>query len=199
MLALDVTDEQAWAGLVAEVDERFGRLDVVVLAAGIVVAGTLLDTTTADFERVLAVNVTGTFLGIRECAPLIARSGGGSIQTFSSVNGLLPLPGLNAYTASKFAVRGLTRTAALELAADGIRVNTICPGSIDTAITGTTDFGDVDFGAYAAAIPLGRRGTPADVADVAVFLAGRSSGYVTGTEITVDGGLVAGRRLPGPS
>lgn len=195
-VALDVTDERAWSEVVAEVERRFGRLDVVVLAAGIVVAGPLLTTSVADFDRVLAVNVTGTFLGIRECAPLLARGGGGSVLTFSSVNGLLPAPGLNAYTASKYAVRGLTRTAAIELAPDGIRVNAICPGSIDTAITDTTDFGGVDYAAYAASVPLGRRGLPGDVAEVALFLAESASGYLTGAEIVVDGGLIAGRRIP---
>ena len=195
-VALDVVDERAWAETVAEVERRFGRLDVVVLAAGIVVAGPLLTTALTDFERVLATNVTGTFLGIRECAPLLARSGGGSVLTFSSVNGLLPAPGLNAYTAAKYAIRGLSRTAAIELAPDGIRVNTICPGSIETPITATTDFGEVDFAAYAASVPLGRRGAPGDVAEVALFLAEGASSYVTGAEIVVDGGLIAGRRIP---
>ncbi len=86
--------------------------------------------------------------------------------------------------------------SAIEPAADGVRVNTICPGSIDTAITSTTDFGEVDFAAYATSIPLGRRGTPGDVAEVALFLAEGASGYVTGAEITVDGGMIAGRRIP---
>lgn len=142
------------------------------------------------------VNATGTFLGIRAAAPLMAQGGGGAIVTLSSINGLLGATGLASYATSKFAVRGLTKVAALELAGANIRVNAICPGSIATPITDSPDFADTDWAAYTATIPLGRRGAPADVADAALYLVSDAGCYMTGTEITVDGGITAGRSFP---
>lgn len=188
--SLDVTDEASWQALAAEIQ----AVDVLVHCAGIAMSKPLLETSLAEFQRVQLTNTTGTFLAIRTVAPLM-RSGG-SIVTLSSINGVLGTTGLAAYGASKFAVRGLTRVAALELAASGIRVNTICPGSIDTRITDGADFADTDWSAYTATIPLGRRGAPADVAELALYLASDASAYVTGAEFVVDGGITAGRRLP---
>jgi 3alpha(or 20beta)-hydroxysteroid dehydrogenase len=190
---LDVADEGSWQALADEVRASHGRLDVLVHCAGIAVSKPLLETSLAEFQQVQLVNTTGTFLAIRTVAPLMRE--GGSIVTLSSVNGLLGTTGLAAYGASKFAVRGLTRVAALELAESGVRVNTICPGSIDTRITNSADFADTDWAAYTATIPLGRRGTPADVAELALYLASDASAYVTGAEFVVDGGVAAGRRL----
>lgn len=194
--SLDVTDEGSWQALAAEILATHGRLDVLVHCAGIAVSRPLLETSLEEFQRVQETNTTGTFLAIRTAAPLMRD--GGSIVTLSSVNGMLGTTGLAAYGASKFAVRGLTRVAALELAEAGIRVNTICPGSIDTRITAAPDFADTDWTAYTATIPLGRRGSPADVAELALYLASDASTYVTGTELVVDGGIAAGRRLPRP-
>lgn len=194
--SLDVTDETAWAALADHLHSEYGRLDVLVHTAGIAVSRALLDTSLAEFDRVQRVNTAGTFLGIRAAAPLMREAGGGSIVTLSSINGLLGATGLASYAASKFAVRGLTRVAALELAEAGIRVNAICPGSIATPITGSESFAGTDWDAYVATIPLGRRGDPADVAELALFLASEAGAYVTGTEIVVDGGITAGRRLP---
>jgi NAD(P)-dependent dehydrogenase (short-subunit alcohol dehydrogenase family) len=191
--SLDVTDEESWLALADELRDSHARVDILVHCAGIAVSKPLLETSLEEFQRVQQVNTTGTFLAIRTVAPLMRD--GGSIVTLSSVNGLLGTTGLAAYGASKFAVRGLTRVAALELAESGIRVNTICPGSIDTRITDSADFADTDWAAYTATIPLGRRGRPVDVAELALYLATDASAYVTGAEFVVDGGIAAGRRL----
>lgn len=191
--ALDVTDESSWQALAEDIRAEHGRLDVLVHSAGIAMSRPLLDTSLADFDRVQRINTTGTFLAIRTVAPLMPS--GGSIVTLSSVNGVLGATGLSSYVASKFAVRGLTKVAALELAEAGIRVNAICPGSIATPITDTPDFAGKDWAAYTATIPLGRRGQPDDVAELALYLASDASAYVTGTEILVDGGISAGRLL----
>ncbi|MBP2326067.1 NAD(P)-dependent dehydrogenase (short-subunit alcohol dehydrogenase family) [Kibdelosporangium banguiense] len=193
---LDVTDEAAWYALIDTVRNDYGRLDVLVHTAGMAVSQPLLETTLDEFERVQRVNTVGTFLAIRSVVPLMRLSGGGSIVTLSSVNGMLGATGLASYGASKFAVRGLTKVAALELAEDGIRVNAICPGSIATAITDSAGFADTDWVAYTSTIPLGRRGEPDDVAELALYLASDASKYVTGTEVVVDGGVTAGRRFP---
>jgi NAD(P)-dependent dehydrogenase (short-subunit alcohol dehydrogenase family) len=193
---LDVTDETAWSTLAEILRGDYGRLDVLVHAAGTAVSRPLLETSLEEFQRVQRINTTGTFLGIRTVAPLMRLAGGGSIVTLSSVNGMQGATGLASYVTSKFAVRGLTKVAALELAEAGIRVNAICPGSIATPITDSPDFAGVDWATYTAAIPLGRRGEPADVAELALYLASDASGYVTGTEVVVDGGVTAGRRFP---
>lgn len=193
---LDVTDESAWAALADELRAEHGRLDVLVHAAGIAVSRPLTETTLDEFERIQRVNTTGTFLAIRAVVPLMRAAGGGSIVTLSSINGLAGATGLASYVTSKFAVRGLTKVAALELAEHGIRVNAICPGSIATPITGAPGFSGTDWDAYVATIPLGRRGDPADVAEAALYLASDAAAYVTGTELVVDGGVTAGRRFP---
>ena len=119
---LEVSDEQSWAALVAMVESRHGRLDGLVNNAGVVRRAALVDTSLEDFEAVLKVNATGTFLGMRAAAPLMRDSGGGSIVNIASTAGLTGVPGISGYTASKWAVRGLTRSAAVELAPWGIRV-----------------------------------------------------------------------------
>ena len=115
-------------------------------------------------------------------------------MNISSLNGVLPTAGLGAYVASKAGVSALTRVAALEFAARGVRVNAVCPGSIDTAITAAPDFDDVDWDAYVRTIPLGRRGAPHEVAEAVLYLASDASAYVTGTNLVIDGGIAAGRR-----
>ncbi len=194
-LRLDVTDAAAWAAAVDLVRARHQRLDVLVTSAGIAAPTPLLDLDAGRARAVLDVNVLGTLLGIRAAAPLM-RASGGSIVTVASVNGFLAPPGLTAYAASKWAVRGLTRSAAVELAPYRIRVNAVCPGSIETPITDGGGFDSTDWDAYARSIPLGRRGTAADVAAAIRYLAGDASSYVTGTDLVVDGGLLAGRTIP---
>lgn len=186
---LDVTDEADW-------DRVTGPLTTVVTAAGIAARAPIEGVALADARRVLDVNVLGTLLGIRTAARVL-RGSGGSVVTFSSVNGVLGTTGLGAYAASKFAVRGLTRVAALELAPLGIRVNSVCPGSIDTEITDSPDFAGTDWDAYTRTIPARRRGRPDEVAEAVLYLASDASVYVTGTDLIIDGGIAAGRVLPG--
>jgi NAD(P)-dependent dehydrogenase (short-subunit alcohol dehydrogenase family) len=191
-VALDVTDERAWVAAVGGLQDEGARLTTLVNCAGAALKRPILETTAEDFRRILELNLTGTFLGIRVAGRHLAD--GGSIVNISSLNGVLPTAGLGAYVASKAGVSALTRVAALELAERSIRVNAVCPGSIDTAITDRPDFAEVDWDAYVRTIPLGRRGVPDDVAQAVLYLASDDSAYVTGTNLVVDGGIAAGRR-----
>jgi 3alpha(or 20beta)-hydroxysteroid dehydrogenase len=193
---LDVTDEAQWAAAVALAQERFGKVDVLVNNAGILHQGTIEHGSLDDYHRTVAVNQTGTFLGIRAAAPALRAAGGGSIVNISSTAGLDGNAGLGAYGVTKWAVRGLTKTAALELAPDGIRVNSVHPGVISTDMllaAGMPDKG-VEVGARGA--PAGRAGTAEDVARMVLFLASDESAYCTGGEFLVDGGIMAGPWQP---
>lgn len=192
--ALDVTDETSWAAVLEDVAGSGEQLTTLVNCAGAALRRPLLETSPEDFRRIVELNLTGTFLGLRIVGPHLAA--GATIVNVSSLNGVLPTALLGAYVASKAAVSALTRVAALELAERGIRVNGVCPGSIDTAITDSADFADVDWDAYVRAIPLRRRGTPDDVARAVLYLATEDSAYVTGTNLVVDGGVAAGRTAP---
>jgi 3alpha(or 20beta)-hydroxysteroid dehydrogenase len=189
----DVSSEDDWAAVVAATLEAFGRLDVLVNNAAIYRVGPIEDESLDDFNQILSVNLAGTFLGIRSAIAPMRAGGGGSIINISSTAGLEGFPGHSAYGSSKWAVRGLTKIAALELGADGIRVNSIHPGAIDTAMIAPYVRPGVDRG---ATYPISRIGVPLDVAGLALFLASDDSSYVTGAEITVDGGLHAGRSMP---
>jgi NAD(P)-dependent dehydrogenase (short-subunit alcohol dehydrogenase family) len=191
-VALDVTDEDAWTSALAHVHRDGARLTTLVNSAGAALRRPLLETAPADFRRIVELNLTGTFLGLRILGPELAD--GGSIVNISSLNGVLPTAGLGAYVASKAGVSALTRVAALELADRGITVNAVCPGSIDTAITDGQDFANVDWAAYVATIPLNRRGRPEEVAEAVLYLASEQSRYVTGVNLVIDGGIAAGRR-----
>jgi 3alpha(or 20beta)-hydroxysteroid dehydrogenase len=194
---LDVTDEESWTRLVGSAETRFGPVSVLVNNAAIIPFGHVVDMDPAAFDRCLAVNVRGTFLGIQALAPSMTRAGGGSIINMSSVQGLVGLEGTVAYTASKFAVRGMTKVAALELGQHGIRVNSIHPGKIDVVKERDVRHVSISPGAAAAPIrvPLGRSGVPIDVARLALFLASEESSYATGAEFVLDGGWTAGFRL----
>jgi NAD(P)-dependent dehydrogenase (short-subunit alcohol dehydrogenase family) len=189
-VSLDVTDEASWA-VALDAVRQTGPLTTLVNSAGSALKRPLLDTSPDDFRRIVDLNLTGTFLGMSLAGRELVR--GGAIVNISSLNGVLPTAGLGAYVASKAGVSALTRVAALELAARGIRVNAVCPGSIDTAITDAPGFADVDWDAYVRTIPLGRRGTPYEVARAVLYLASEESAYVTGTNLVVDGGIAAGR------
>jgi 3alpha(or 20beta)-hydroxysteroid dehydrogenase len=192
----DVRDEQAWASFVGEAERRFGGLDVLVNNAGVLDFGTMThETALADYMRLIEINQVGVFLGMRAAIPSMLRRGGGSIVNISSTNGFSGYGGTIAYTASKFAVRGMTKTAALEYGKAGIRVNSIHPGGIDTPMTRTEDLGEMtaeDQEAMYGSFALGRVGKPEEVARLALFLASDDSSYCTGAEFLVDGGMLAG-------
>jgi 3alpha(or 20beta)-hydroxysteroid dehydrogenase len=192
----DVTREDEWERVVGAAEQRFGKLDVLINNAGILEFGTVThETTLADYMRLINVNQVGAFLGMRTAIPAMMRNRGGSIVNISSTNGFAGYGGTIAYTASKFAVRGMTKTAALEYGKANIRVNSIHPGGIDTPMTRGADLGgmteeeqDAMYGQFA----LGRAGKPEEVAELALFLASDESRYCTGAEFLVDGGMLAG-------
>ncbi|MHA4776918.1 SDR family NAD(P)-dependent oxidoreductase [Streptomyces sp. MSC1_001] len=190
---LDVTREADWTAAVGAAKERFGKIDGLVNNAGVLRFNELLATPLEEFQAVVSVNQTGCFLGIRTVAPEIAAAGGGTIVNTASYTGLTGMAGVGAYAASKHAVLGLTRVAALELAARGIRVNAVCPGAIDTPMSNP---GGVDPAAtaelYRKLVPLGRIGRPEEVAALALFLTGEDSAYITGQPFVIDGGWLAG-------
>jgi 3alpha(or 20beta)-hydroxysteroid dehydrogenase len=186
----DVTSETEWEAVLAWALETNGRVDVLVNNAGVFLAARLGETTLEDFRRVQEVNQVGVFLGMRTISPAMAERGSGSIINLSSVAGRLGSPYLTAYSASKWAVRGMTKTVAKELAASGVRVNSLHPGQIDTDMHArqreqTPELVD----RLVAAIPARRIGDASEVADAALFLASDESRYVTGSELVVDGGV----------
>lgn len=189
---LDVTDESSWADAIADVGERWGRLDVLVNNAGIARFAPMAMMSLDDYMAVVMVNQVGVFLGMRAAVPLMSSSGGGSIVNTSSVDGMTGMMGVTAYVASKFAVRGMTKTAALELGPVGIRVNSIHPGGVDTPMLRPEGIPALDLSAVFTNVPLKRIGTPEDVAELALFLASDRSSYCTGSEFVIDGGLLAG-------
>ena len=193
--SLDVGDETAWAAVSDELRERFGRLDVLVNNAGMLHFSAIADTLLADFERIVRVNQIGTFLGMRMAVPLM-KDAGGSIINISSVEGLGGMPFLVAYASTKFAIRGMTKVAAMELGQHGIRVNSVHPGAVDTAMV-TTALGGlaVDMAPIGAKVPLGRVAKPDEVANMVLFLASDESSYSTGAEFVVDGGATATHSL----
>ncbi|HWN36153.1 MAG TPA: SDR family oxidoreductase, partial [Pseudonocardia sp.] len=189
---LDVTSESDWAAAADDVTSAFGRLDVLVNNAGVLHFSALADTTLVDYLRVITVNQIGTFLGMRSAVAPMRAAGGGSIVNLSSIEGLAAAPFLTAYTASKFAIRGMTKVAALELGPDGIRVNSVHPGMIDTQMISDAVGGvKVDLGWVGRRLALRRVGQPEDIAALVLFLASDESAYCTGAEFVADGGATA--------
>lgn len=192
---LDVSSEEDWAAAVSATVETFGEITVLVNNAGILHFSALADTTLADYQRVIGINQVGTFLGMRAVVGSMKRAGGGSIVNVSSVEGLAGMPYLTAYTASKFAIRGMTKVAALELGEFGIRVNSVHPGAIDTPMVSETLGRQIDISPIGKKVALRRVGRPEDVANVVLFLASDDSAYCTGAELAVDGGATATHAL----
>jgi 3alpha(or 20beta)-hydroxysteroid dehydrogenase len=191
-LTLDVTDEDGWSSAVGAALDRFERIDILVNNAAVYRADSpLVDTALADYRALIEINQIGVFLGMRAVAPVMVEHGGGSIVNVSSLDGLMGHAGAIAYVSSKFAVRGMTKVAALELGPAGVRVNSIHPGVIDTPmIAGFVDRFPV------RRIPAQRLGRPDDVASLALFLASDESAFCTGAEFVVDGGHSAGLGFP---
>lgn len=190
---LDVTSEDDW-DRVCDGISADGSFDLLVHSAGAASRSALADTSLDEFRRMVDLNLVATFLALRAAARTM--SSGGAVVTLSSLRGVLATTGLGAYGAAKFGVRALSRVASLELAERGIRVNAVCPGSIDTPITDGPGFDRTDMDAYVRSIPLGRRGTPAEVASTIAFLLSDEASYVTGTDFMIDGGTAAGRSTP---
>ena len=189
---LDVSSEQDWAAVVNETVESWGGVDILVNNAGILRFAALPDMPLEDYLRIVNVNQVGTFLGMRTVAKPMMAAGKGSIVNISSVEGLAGMPYLTAYTSTKFAIRGMTKVAALELGPHGIRVNSVHPGMIETDMVKDAAGGhDVDLSPVAKRIALRRMGQPEDIAEVVLFLASDRSSYVTGAELAADGGATA--------
>ena len=190
---LDVSDEDRWRALIGEVEVEYGRLDVLVNNAGIFSGhgGRVADYTVEDWDRVIAVNATGVFLGTKHAARAMRKTGGGSIINISSVYGLVGAPGEAPYPASKGAVRAFTKAAAVQLAKDGIRVNSVHPGFIDTPQAAELMSDPVERQRLVERTPIGRIGTAEDIAWGVLYLAADESAYMTGSEFVIDGGITA--------
>ncbi|MEU0166368.1 SDR family oxidoreductase [Streptomyces iakyrus] len=182
---LDVTSEDDWQRALADTKRELGPVSVLANIAGIIDWGPMEEQSPASFRRVVDVNLTGAWLGMRAVAPSLRRAGGGVIVNMSSLAGLTAYAGVGAYAASKWGLRGLTKAAALELAPDGVRVCSVHPGAIRTRMT--AGFGD----AYTAGQPIPRFGEPEEVARMVLFIV-MDATFSTGSEFIVDGGILAG-------
>jgi 3alpha(or 20beta)-hydroxysteroid dehydrogenase len=188
----DVTSEERWQAVLAHALDAHGRIDVLLNNAGVFLAAPLTETTLEQFRRVQDVNVTGVFLGMRTVVPAMIERRAGSIVNVSSVAGLTGPPYLTAYAASKWAVRGMSKVAAKELAQFGVRVNSLHPGQIDTDMnTRQREQTPELIEKLIRGIPLRRIGTPEEVAHAIAYLASDESVYVTGSELVIDGGVTA--------
>jgi 3alpha(or 20beta)-hydroxysteroid dehydrogenase len=185
----DVTNAEDWQRVVAFAQQSYGRVDVLVNNAGIYSPGSIEDTSYDSLMTTIQVNQVGVFLGIQSVIAAMRAAGGGTIVNISSGAGLEGIAGIAAYSATKWAVRGLTKCAAKELADDGIRVNSVHPGLIDTPMLDHNSAEMMD--AYRAMVPLKSIGTTDDVANAVLFLASPAAKYITGAELAIDGGVSA--------
>jgi len=189
---LDVASEDSWAAAISATISRFGKLDVLVNNAGVVTRGSVEDTTLEEYDRIMDINAKGVFLGTKTAIPELRKAGGGSIVNISSISGNIGQSDVRAvYNASKGAVRIFTKSAAIQYAGEGIRVNSVHPGDIDTAMA-QTRLNDPQLQREAEAnSPLGRTGKPEEVAYGVLYLASDESSFVTGSELVIDGGYTA--------
>ena len=189
---LDVTREADWVSAVETAVSRYGKLDILVNNAGITIRKNVEDTTEEDWDRIISINLKGVWLGMKYQIIQMLEQGGGAIVNTASVAGLVAIRGTCAYVASKHAVAGLTKAAALEYAQSGIRVNAVCPGYIRTPLTQPLFDTMEGFEDQAVARhPLGRLGEPHEIAEAVAWLSSDAASFVTGHTMTVDGGYVA--------
>lgn len=198
---LDVSQEDDWRSAVGAAKDAFGKVDGLVNNAGILRFNELVSTPLEEFQQIIQVNQVGCFLGIRAAAPEIEAAGGGTIVNTASYTAMTGMAYVGAYAATKHAILGLTRVAAMELAAKNIRVNAVCPGAVDTPMTNPaqldptadpTEAREAVAELYKKLVPLGRIGKPEEVAALALFLTGDDSAYITGQPFVIDGGWLAG-------
>ena len=189
---LDVAREGDWRSAVDTAIDRYGKLDILVNNAGILISKGLEDTTVEDWDRIMGINAKGVFLGTKHAIPAMRRAGGGSIINISSTAGLVGSPnGSPSYTATKGAVRLLTKSTAIQYAKEGIRCNSVHPGPIDTEMIRHTLTDPTRLEQRMQRLPLGRVGTPEDIAYGVLYLASDESSFVTGSELVIDGGTTA--------
>ena len=188
----DVTSEDDWAEAVALAVETFGRLDVLVNNAGVLKFAPIARMPLADFRQVLEVNAVGCWLGMKAVIEPMRQAGGGAIVNISSIEGFTGAAGLSAYSASKFAIRGMTKVAARELAQFGIRVNSVHPGGVLTRMIVDSADARTDGEAFIKAMPLGRFAEPVEISRLVAYLASDESSYSTGSEFVADGGILSG-------
>ena len=187
---LDVTREADWRSAIDTAVDRYGKLDILVNNAGIAIWKGVEDTTEEDWDRVMAVNAKGVFLGTKHAIPAMRRAGGGSIVNISSTAGLRGSPGLAAYTASKGAVRLFTKATAIQYAVENIRCNSVHPGGVDTPMIQEAPNDPARRDARQRT-PMGRRAAPDEIAYGVLYLASDESSFVTGSELVIDGGRSA--------
>jgi 3alpha(or 20beta)-hydroxysteroid dehydrogenase len=191
--SLDVADEAGWLALA----EAFGPIDILVNNAAIAIADIITNLSKVDFERVMAVNLVGPFLGIKHLAPGMVARGGGAIINISSNQGLIASNAMAAYSSSKWALRGLSKVAALELGTKGVRVNTVFPGPVNTRMGNPADVAEQDLNRHPSLQrqPIRRVARPSEVAPLCLFLASDDASYITGAEVAVDGGMTVGQYM----
>ncbi len=193
---LDVTSEADWENCMAATKEQFGRVDILVNNAAILHIAPIEKTSLEDWDRVMRVNQTGAFLGIRSVAPVMREGGGGSIVNISSIDGLEGMSYVSAYASTKWALRGLTKCAALELGRDNIRVNAVCPaGGSEEMSAPWRPPGSADTSGYTEKRPLQRRCTVDEIAGMILYLASDEAAFCTGGDYPIDGGHSCGSLL----
>ena len=192
---LDVSSDEGWAAIVKAATDKFGTIDVLVNNAGLVHFTPIEMLNPDDFHKILGVNTLGPILGTKHVTPVMKAAGKGSIVNISSVDGLRGANGLTCYTASKWALRGITKCHAYELGTFGIRVNSVHPGGVDTPMGNAAGRPKEDVNQVFKRLPLGRIGDPGEIANASLFLASDEASYITGAELAVDGGWTAGTYL----